>query len=71
MARRITIPRLGSPRVDEELIAQVRKARADGITDTFWTTDDQGRPVRVQRRSDADLYQRMMAAKGVLVRVGQ
>jgi hypothetical protein len=56
-------------RVDEDVIARVRLAKIRGFSETFWT----GRgwvPVRVERRSDADLYQRMMAAKGLQVRVG-
>jgi hypothetical protein len=68
--KRNTIPRLGSPRIDEALIAKVRTLRATGITDVFWTSDSKGRQVKVERKSDADLYQRIMAAKGVAVLIG-
>jgi hypothetical protein len=70
MARHLTIPRLGSPRIDHDLIDRVRKAKAEGVGDTFTMADRRGRRVVVTWKSDSDLYQRMMAAKGLLVRVG-
>lgn len=71
MVKRLMIPRLGSPRINEALVDQVRKAKAQGVTDTFYTTDRRGRSIRVERRSDSDLYQRMMAARGLPVQVGE
>ena len=70
MRKHITIPRLGSPRTDHDLIARIRLERAKGVTDTFYTSDRKGRRIRVQRQSDADLYQRVMAARGIPVRIG-
>ena len=70
MSKRITIPRLGSPRVDHELVKKVIEIRAKQIGDVSFVTTRRGRSARVERRSDADLYQRMMEAKGLPVRLG-
>jgi hypothetical protein len=68
MAKRF-IPRLGLERIDHDLVDQVRKLRAQGITDQFEVVRG-GRRYQVTHRSDADLYRRMMAAKGLEVNIG-
>jgi len=70
MVRRITIPRLGLARTDHALVERVLRLRAEGITDSYTVTEG-GKPYHVTRRSDRDLYARMMAAKGRRVQLGE
>jgi hypothetical protein len=70
--KHLTIPRLGSPRVDHGLIEEVRRLRARGhVGEGFYTSDRHGRKVSVKILPDDELYTRMMAAKGCHVRVGK
>lgn len=68
--RRFRPELIGPTRVDHELVQEVLRRKALGIHDEFKTVDRKGRQVTVSLRSSANLYQRMMAAKGLPVQVG-
>lgn len=71
MRKPLLLPRLGAARVDHGLVEEVRRAKArTSHGEGFTVSDRRSRAARTKPLPDDDFYIRMMAAKGLLVRVG-